>query len=138
MKTWFYLFLLGVAFVACKEQEIISSPVRQYPENRPVPEKIEIEENVTILEEQVRWTHGSDIMRYCVIVGSFVNEQNALDLRNSLIGMGYDKSCIMQNMQGMFRVAAVCSDNEAAARTQLLKIRRSSPQFKDAWLLMPK
>ena len=45
-------------------------------------------------EEKVTMTHGDVMKKYNVIVGSFSNEDNAIRLRNRLIGEGYNLSLI--------------------------------------------
>lgn len=97
-----------------------------------------VEAPVTIKQEEVVLTHGNDLMRYCVIVGSFVNEQNAINLRAKLMEMGFTNTSIMRNNEGMYRVSAVCDETEADAREELSQIRTGYSQFRDAWLLMVK
>lgn len=89
-------------------------------------------------EEEVRLTRGDEIMRYCVIVGSFMYEQNADNLRDRLIKKGFQGCSIMQNQQGMYRVSALCSNNLSAAQLRLADIRNRYPDFVDAWLLQVK
>ena len=97
-----------------------------------------VEAPVTIKQEEVVLTYGNDLMRYCVIVGSFVNEQNAINLRAKLMEMGFTNTSIMRNNEGMYRVSAVCDETEADAREELSQIRTGYSQFRDAWLLMVK
>lgn len=138
MKTGFYLLLILLVLAGCRSNKAYTGVVKHYPETAPVEEEVAMDESVTVKQEEVILTHGTEMMRYCIILGSFINEQNAVDLRETLIGMGYSGSCIMQNKQGMYRVAAECFDEEAPARTELLQIRHQYPQYKDAWLLMTK
>ena len=72
-----------------------------------------------------------------MIVGSFANVDNALKLREKLNGMGYT-SIIMKNDAGMSRVSIAGFDEEAPARTELMKVRERFPEFADAWLLISK
>lgn len=137
MKITIYLLMIVLALAGCKSKKVYTSSVQQ-PVHQPVEEVVAQEEQVTIKEEEVRLTHGTEMMHYCIILGSFINEQNAVDLRKSLIEKGFAKSSIMQNRQGMYRVSAVCYDDENQARTELLKIRRQYAQFHDAWLLITK
>ena len=134
MKIIIYLMVIMLALAGCKAKKSYTAPV---PPEQPqaVVEEVVAEEQITVKQEDVKLTHGTDIMRYCIILGSFVNEQNAVGLRKSLIEMGFTKSSIMQNKEGMYRVSAACYDNDAQARAQLLEIRRQYAQFQDAWLL---
>lgn len=145
MKTLIYLFVVAMVFTGCKTNRGYTSSVQRNAETTPVEEVVTQEEEETVVEEkvpvrseEVKLTHGTEMMKYCVILGSFVNEQYAVDLRNNLMEMGFTKSCIMQNNQGMYRVAAVCFSNEAQARAELIKIRHQYSQYADAWLLITK
>ena len=99
----------------------------QRPEERPVVTR----------EEKVTMTHGDEMKRYNIIVGSFANEDNAVKLRARLVGEGYH-SIIMLNEKGMRRVSIAGFDEEAPARAELLRIREQRPEFADAWLLISK
>ena len=99
----------------------------QRPEERPVVTR----------EEKVTMTHGDEMKRYNIIVGSFANEDNAVKLRARLVGEGYH-SIIMLNEKGMRRVSIAGFDEETPARAELLRIREQRPEFADAWLLISK
>lgn len=86
-------------------------------------------------EEKVTLTHGASMKRYHVIVGSFANEQNAINLRNKLNGQGYT-SVIMRNDSGMSRVSIAGYDEEIPARNELMQVRDRFDEYKDAWLLI--
>lgn len=101
------------------------------------PKKAENGKPVVSREENVTMTHGDVMKRFNVIVGSFANETNAVNLRNKLNGMGYT-SIIMQNESGMNRVSIAGFDEEAPARAELLRVREQYPEFSDAWLLISK
>ena len=90
---------------------------------------------MTVKKEKVGLTDGADLMRYCIIVGSFIYRQNAINLRSDLMCRGFLGCSIMQNSEGMYRVSAVCDDTHADAARELIRIRRQYPQFRDAWLL---
>ena len=93
------------------------------------------EPKVPTREEKVTMTHGDSMKQFNVIVGSFSNQDNAVRLRATLTGQGY--TCIiMKNEMGMSRVSIAGFDQEAPARTELLRIRGSYPEFQDAWLLI--
>lgn len=135
MRTWFYCGLMLLMTAGCTSRKAYLETVQQYPESQPVREEM-AEEKVTVKQEEVKLIHGKSLLRYCIILGSFSREQNAVDFRNRLLQLGFGESCILQNREGMNRVAALCYDQEVDARTELVKIRRQYPQFKDAWLLI--
>ena len=121
------------------ETEPVEVAVEENVQEEKVPEEVVVEEApVVVRQEKVTVTHGADLMRYCIIVGSFVNEQYAVNLRQKLAGMDFSNTSIMRNEQGMSRVSAVCYESEADARKELSRIRKQYPQFKDAWLLKTK
>lgn len=95
------------------------------------------EKPVVTREEKVTMTHGDVMKRYNIIVGSFANEDYAVRLREKLVGEGYH-SIIMLNEKGMRRVSIAGFDEEAPARSELLRIREQRPEFADAWLLISK
>lgn len=144
MKIYLCLLIIAVTLTCCKSRKgmVNSAYVSTDPVEMAVVEKTQEEEvveaPVTIKQEEVILTHGNDLMRYCVIVGSFINEQNAVNLRAKLAEMGFTNTSIMRNNEGMYRVSAVCDDTEADAREELSQIRTGYSQFRDAWLLMVK
>ncbi len=144
MKIYLCLLIIAVTLTCCKSRKgmVNSAYVSTDPVEMAVVEKTQKEEvveaPVTIKQEEVILTHGNDLMRYCVIVGSFINEQNAVNLRAKLAEMGFTNTSIMRNNEGMYRVSAVCDDTEADAREELSQIRTGYSQFRDAWLLMVK
>ncbi|MGL5681822.1 MAG: SPOR domain-containing protein [Marinifilaceae bacterium] len=161
MRSLFCSLVVATLFASCTSQYAMIDPSQiknepaplqtqnetQQPKPTPVVQQttIEIEketprkdEKVVIRQEEVTLTQGAEIMQYCVIVGSFINDSNAINLRASLVQKGYTDSNIMQNRQGMYRVSVACSNSESAARSLLSKIRSNYPEFKDAWLLQTK
>lgn len=147
MKAVVFLFAMIVALACCKPKEKLMTENAGYLTQQPVEVvvKEEIQDTLTVItrpenihQEEVKLTQGNQIMRYCVIVGSFSHEQNAVRLRSQLIDMGFLGSSIMQNKQGMYRVSALCNNNLNFVRTKLMDIRRLYTQFSDAWLLRVK
>lgn len=147
MRILFYLLVMGALLMSCGskkkmlyvETEPVEVAVEENVQEEKVPEEVVVEEApVVVRQEKVTVTHGADLMRYCIIVGSFVNEQYAVNLRQKLAGMDFSNTSIMRNEQGMYRVSAVCYESEADARKELSRIRKQYPQFKDAWLLKTK
>lgn len=141
MKNGILVLLSGCLLMACHSQRKMSN-------RQPVPIPVEVTLHETVRDtvvfeeptepvksETVVRTHGNDLMHYCIIVGTFVYEQNAVNLRNSLIGQGFLGTSIMQNEQGMYRVSAACDNSWQDAWNEVCRIRSRYPQFRDAWLL---
>lgn len=147
MKVIVFLFVMVITLACCKQKERLmtleSGHITQQPVNVVVKEEVVDTLVITtapadVRQEEVTLTQGNEMMRYCVIVGSFIQEQNAVRLRNKLMNMGFLGSSIMQNKQGMFRVSVLCNDHLGIARAKLADIRNLYPQFSDAWLLQSK
>ncbi|MDE6451039.1 MAG: SPOR domain-containing protein, partial [Odoribacter sp.] len=139
MKNGILTLLLIGALAACHSQREITeqqvTSVVAVPVGTPVPDTIAAE---PVKKEAVVRTHGNELMHYCVIVGSFMYEQNALNLRNSLMCQGFSNTSVMRNQQGMYRVSAGCDDSWQTAWNEVCRIRRHYPQFQDAWVLEEK
>ncbi len=144
MKTWIFILLAGLTLSACHSGKKMATRRAAYAETIPVEVAVHetIQDTVVIEEvpqpahpEKVVRTQGNDLMRYCVIVGSFITEQNAINLRNNLIRQGFLGTSIMRNDEGMFRVSAGCNNSHEDAWQEVCRLRRLYPQFRDAWLL---
>lgn len=144
MRILICLLALAVTLTCCKSNKRMIRSEVGYVSTQPVEvvvqEKVQDiliveEEPVTVKKEKVGLTDGADLMRYCIIVGSFIYRQNAINLRSDLMRRGFLGCSIMQNSEGMYRVSAVCDDTHADAARELIRIRRQYPQFRDAWLL---
>jgi len=70
---------------------------------------------------------------YSVVVGSFSNEQNAINLKNSL--KPQYNPIIVINSKGMFRVLLVSYDTYEEAKAKIANI---VSKFSDAWVLVQK
>lgn len=147
MKAMVLLSAMVIALACCKPKEKLMMPeagnLTQQPVEVAVKEEIQDTLVVTtvpadVRREEVTLTQGKEMMRYCVIVGSFIYEQNAVRLCQKLTKMGFLGSSIMRNKEGMYRVSALCTDHLTVARAKLADIRHLYPQFSDAWLLQAK
>ena len=146
MKICIFIWGVLLLFSACHSRKqlmrnrvafVAAQPVKTVVQET-VRDTLVIEEkatSATCRTEKVEKTVGNELQHYCIILGSFIYEQNALNLRNSLIRKGFLGSSVMRNAEGMYRVSAECSDNYAGAWQELLRIRRTYPDFRDAWLL---
>ncbi len=150
MKIIVSVILLAFITVSCGTNKRVYAPPFEEEETENVVVKEDVQattqttttkkENtkpVVSKEEKVTMTHGDVLKRYNVIVGSFGDQNNAINLRNKLNEMGYT-SIIMRNEAGMSRVSIAGFDEEAPARAELLRIREQYPEFADAWLLISK
>lgn len=156
MKKVFYLIAMLFIFAGCfsrkgyvessniyrpvlenKPKAIVNKPAKKQ-EAKPVNDykPIRNEGDIILRRENVRMEEGEQNLGYSVIVGSFLMKSNAVKLRNSLIEMGYDKSSIMKNSEGMFRVSISSFSNERDARNEVMRVKENFSQFKDAWLLL--
>lgn len=153
MKRVFCLFAVSVLFTGCgmlhkdyTSWKNLYEPVPgteetvKQPETPVVaekkPEVKKSDEKVVMRREEVKVTHGGAIKEYCIIVGSFGDENNAVNFRKQLIENGFSEASIMQNQQGMNRVCVSSFDNEKQAREELLRIRQSNDELQDTWLLI--
>lgn len=150
MKIIVSVILLAFIAISCgTNKKVYAPPFEEEGETEAVvvkenaqattqaTQKTENTKPVVSREEKVTMTHGDVLKRYNVIVGSFSNETNAINLRNKLSGMGYT-SIIMRNENGMNRVSIAGFDEEAPARAELLRVREEYPEYSDAWLLISK
>jgi cell division septation protein DedD len=87
---------------------------------------------ITETKDRYQMENGQFVEKpFHIIVGSFKNETNAKNLRNTLSKNGMN-AFVAVNKDGMFRVFAVSSDDEKTVRIELLKVRETYP---DAWIL---
>lgn len=90
------------------------------------------EEKVKIVETQST-TNG----KYHVIVGSYKSIENARAASETAINQGFTPS-IMENDEGLYRVAVFNAATESVARTRLAQIKMKFATYSDAWLLIQK
>lgn len=138
MKYMFWGLGLMVLLSACEAEKQYATTVRDLPPveaagadrgYQPTGSTIELNVNEEVgLKE-------TPPQVYYVILGSFINPHNALDFKNSLFRLGFDHPCILQNEQGLYRVAAGSFNTEAEAQAARERIIRFYPQYMDAWLL---
>lgn len=144
MKIWICWIAMGAVLICCKSKEKTVRPGFGYIPVQPVETIVQEtvkdtlvidETTVPVKKEKVELTDGTELLRYCVIVGSFIYEQNAINLRVNLKKQGFSGCSIMRNSEGMYRVSAACDDTHADAVRELDHIRCAYPQYRDAWLL---
>ncbi len=90
------------------------------------------EEKVTVVE-----TKSEVDGRFYVIIGSFKRLENARAASEAVANQGYNPS-IMENEDGLYRVAILNAETESTARKMLGQIKRKFLIYADAWLLIQK
>ena len=130
-------FLMLSALIACGTQKKSQSeaspepPVVQSKETpiEPAPEIQEKEE--VIIEEP-----GEEVSvnKYYVIIGSFNIKENAMQHQEDIAQSGF-LSELLQNQEGLYRVSVLGTNDEQAARKEILRIRENYPEYEDTWLL---
>lgn len=96
---------------------------------------------IVVKQEEASLLSGEDgsmgNFKYYVIIGSFANENNARNYKQSMVDKGFTP-VILENKSGYFRVSVYQTNEEAAARNQIQHIRNKYPEHMDVWLLMKK
>jgi cell division septation protein DedD len=124
---------LSAAYEVATEAE----PQVQSETDKAATAKMEAEQamsnaKITETKDRYQMENGQFVEKpFHIIVGSFKNETNAKNLRNTLSKNGMN-AFVAVNKDGMFRVFAVSSDDEKTVRIELLKVRETYP---DAWIL---
>lgn len=97
-------------------------------------------EAVTMREEQVKVVSSmkNDFQgRFHIIIGSFRNLQNAENLCKEAAQKGFSPT-IMQNAEGLYRVAVSSHEEEQDARDNIAELRKLNPKWVGMWLLVGK
>src|SRR5690554_1364808 len=152
------IVVMGLAFTACKsKKELAQSPyttqpteqpkVFTVPASNPQPEVAPREEpapasteSVSMRKEQVSFTRQEDKAlnesnNFFVILGSFGELNNARNYRETLLNKGFTP-IILHSETGYYRVCVNSYQNEGEARNRVAQVRKSYPEYSDAWLLI--
>ena len=107
---------------------VTTPPANSYPNSN-------VTEQGNFRVEQLTAVGGSNIRRYSVVIGSFINKTNAESLQNRMVSNGYN-ALLAQNEKEMYRVIVASFDTkeEAVIARDSFK-KRFAPDFSDAWLL---
>ena len=95
-------------------------------------------EAVTVREEKVRvvsTTQQGARGKFHIVIGSFRNLQNAQNMSDDAATQGFAPS-IMENSEGLYRVAVYTTNNEQQARARIAEMRTEYPQWVGMWLLV--
>jgi cell division protein FtsN len=153
MRKLFILLIIVSFFSACKSGKNMSpagyasppireqrEPVAQAPEEKPVPPVKEPVEKITVIEEKFEFENKADavnqqVNRYFVILGSFRINENANKYKAILEKEGFTP-VILLSETGFHRLSVNSFGQESEARQRVLQIRRTFPEYHDAWLLI--
>lgn len=83
-------------------------------------------------QERLEVRNGGTLKAFNVVCGSFQSEDNANNLRNTLVAKGYSAQVAYSPEKNMYRVIATSFDDRAAAVQSRDQLRGNYP---DAWLL---
>lgn len=92
------------------------------------------EEKVTIVESNAETDENN---KYHIVIGSFKKLANARTQCQDAISKGFYPS-IMENEEGMYRVAICSYISESAARTKIAELRKKYTEYVGMWLLIQK
>jgi cell division protein FtsN len=133
IRTFIVFITLVACICSCNTSRKGSKSTSPYlTEENPKPE-------ITVIEEKVKVVGpaGDPLYRYYVIIGSFKVVGNARQYQAELIKEGFSP-VILENENGLFRVSAGAFNDEAAARSRIIRIRADNAQHEDVWLLVRK
>lgn len=103
--------------------------------------KAAAEQAVVVKEEKVRIVETKaetdESRKFHIIIGSFKQLTNARQQCQDAISKGFLPS-IMENEEGLFRVAVCSYISESAARTKIAELRKKYKEYVGMWLLVEK
>lgn len=99
------------------------------------------EQTVVVKEEKVKVVESEattdDSNRYHIIIGSFKQLTNARQQSQDAVSKGFYPS-IMENEEGLYRVAVFSSGTESSARKKIAELRKKYTEYVGMWLLIEK
>jgi cell division protein FtsN len=98
----------------------------------PTVEIKEVEEKLIPFGEKL-----PDPSRFFVIIGSFRYPENAKKYQMQILTEGFNSE-ILRNEAGLYRVSVMSTNEIAAAREDIRRIRRTFPEYSETWLLIQK
>lgn len=142
--------LAALTMAGCKSQKTLSqaatmaSPAEEVKEVEPITYTRPQRETPTVQpgdkSEAVTTVNASDaslLRNYNVVVGSFLDKNNAENYKFTMQQRGYS-AYIVTNAQGWYRVIAASYDSRYEAEPVRDRIRAAYPnECRDAWLLIP-
>jgi len=110
-----------------------TEPVTVAPVVTPVESSATTTTNSNLRSERLEVTGGGTLRAYNVVCGSFKSQDNANNLRNTLVNQGYNAQVAKNMDNGMYRVIASSFDDRSSAEASRNALRSKYP---DAWLLL--
>jgi len=126
------------AYEKAKAQEMAeqtqTEPVQVTPVVAPVQTTTVADNNDAqdVRQERLNVVGNGTLKTYNVVCGSFKNQDNANNLRQTLSNKGYSAQVAQNPETGMYRVIAASFDDKASAASSRDALRAAYP---DAWLL---
>ncbi len=149
-KIFFVVILFLVTFFSCKTSKVVTSGYQPPVGGVVVTDSVKAEEAlkevvtqkpILMNTEGFTFYNAADIeggyFDYYVIIGSFVNPNNATNLSELLILKGFDPT-ILKSDNGKYRVAVKGTNDKKEASDLVYRIRAISPEYSDVWLLKRK
>ena len=150
-----FLFVLAagmfVSFTSCKSKQSAYRAAYEKAKEKETSQAVEEVEEEPVMKTPsakhsgaavqsekvtaVNPNEASNLKKYSVVIGSFINRTNANALKDSMIEKGFN-AFLAQNEQGMYRVIIASYSDKAQAAEERDRIKaKYAPQFQDAWLL---
>ena len=143
-KIWIVTIAMGLFFGlgACKPKQSAYKAAYDRAQEKtvddqddPIPVRPAPQSTADATKERVQVISGSDLRKFSVVIGSFVNRTNAENLKKRMEADGF-KVVLVQNESGMYRVIVASFDEKYDAAQERNRIKvKYSPDFQDAWLL---
>lgn len=127
------------AYERAKPKEVVSA-VEEVEEEPVMTAPSAKHSGAAVTTEKVTAVEASDatnLKKYSVVIGSFINKTNATSLRDQMIDKGFN-AFLAQNEKGMYRVIVASYPTKAQAAEERDRIKAkyaSANLYQDAWLL---
>ncbi len=144
-KLFILLLSVSMLMVACRSQDMVPAEPPPVPEEEPIPEaepepEPTPEAEIRVVEERFTFEREEDEVSqdentYFVILGSFIERENAENFMVTLRGQNFSPTILLSET-GFNRVSVDSYEEEAPARRRIAHIRRNYPEYHDVWLLI--
>lgn len=145
MQKLFIILSMVLIFGACKTQKMSKvDPVDMAEVSDEARPEVEVQTanttDIRTMEEKISFTSDTDKdthdqNQFFVIIGSFRDESNAQNYKETLIGKGFDP-VILLSETGFHRVSVGSYPDELRARAIIYQIKTDFPEHNDTWLLI--
>ncbi len=140
-KLFILLLSVSMLMAACRSQDMVPADPPPVPEEEPIPEpEPDPEPEIRVVEERFTFESEADEVTqdentYFVIVGSFIERENAENFMVTLRGQNFSPTILLSET-GFNRVSVDSYQEEAPARRRIEHIRNNYPEYHDTWLLI--